>query len=117
MEPKTLLLLIISLLLTALAYLIFPALYVFFKGKVPEKKGKKLALINSIAWELIFTIAGASLNLEPTTTGSMFAQGFFYYFIAKRILIDYEKEQDNNKNDLPLNVDKKNCLNKKNKLH
>lgn len=80
---------LISLLITLVAYLIFPICYRYSNGKVSEKKGKKIALWNSIICEAIFTIGGFAIGVEPATNGTMFAQGFFYYFIAKKILIDY----------------------------
>lgn len=81
--------LLVGLLLTMFAYLIFPLCYRFANGKVYEKKGKKLALWNSIICEAIFTIGGLLMGLGASTSGTMFAQGFLYYFITKRILIDY----------------------------
>ena len=92
--------LFISFLCTMVAYLIFPIIYVYTKGKVTKKKGKKIALWNSIVCEAIFTIIGFAIGLQPATNGSMFAQGVLYYFIAKRILINYslKDELDQNKN-------------------
>lgn len=88
---------VISLLLTVISYLIFPICYRYKNGKVSEKKGKKLALWNSIICEAIFTIGGFAIGVESSTNGTLFAQGFLYYFIAKKILVDYsipEKQQE-----------------------
>ena len=78
----------IALVLTVIFYLIFPIIYVKKNGKVSEKLGKKLALWNSIICALIFFILGFCIGLEPSTNSTMFAPAFFYYFIAKSILID-----------------------------
>ena len=86
--------LIVCLLLTLFAYLIFPLSYKLTKGKVSERKGKKLALWNSIICEAIFTIGSISIGLEPATNGTLFAQGFLYYFVAKGILIDPNKKDE-----------------------
>lgn len=77
-------------------------------GKVSEKKGKKLALWNSIICEIIFTIGGFAIGVEPATNGTMFAQGFFYYFIAKKILIDYSivEHQTSEKEEKTENISK-----------
>ena len=88
----------VTLLLSIFAYLIFPICYRYSNGKVNEKKGKKLALWNSIICEVIFTTIGFAVGVEPSTKGSMFAQGFFYYFIAKRIMIDYSLTNESNEN-------------------
>ena len=55
---------------------------------------------NSIICEAIFTIIGFAIGLQPATNGAMFAQGVFYYFITKKILINYslKDELDPNKN-------------------
>lgn len=79
---------VLTLILSVILYLAFPFLYVKGYGKVCVKKGKKLALINSIVCELISVIIAIIIGLEPETNGTMFAQGFLYYFIAKKILID-----------------------------
>ena len=103
---------VISLLLSIICYLIFPICYRYSNGKVSEKKGKKLALWNSIICEAIFTIGGFAIGVEPSTNGTMFAQGFFYYFIAKKILVDYsiDEEQQQEKEEKNENVSTcKNC--------
>lgn len=103
---------VISLLLSIICYLIFPICYRYSIGKVSEKKGKKLALWNSIICEAIFTIGGFAIGVEPSTNGTMFAQGFFYYFIAKKILVDYsiDEEQQQEKEEKIENVSTcKNC--------
>ena len=103
---------VLAFLLTALAYLAFPVGYYMVNGKVSEKKGKKLALWNSIICEAIFTIGGFAIGVEPSTNGTMFVQGFFYYFIAKKILVDYsiDEEQQQEKEEKIENVSTcKNC--------
>lgn len=77
---------VLAVLLTALAYLAFPVGYYVVNGKVSEKKAKKMALLNSVICEAIFTIGGFAIGVAPSTNGTMFAQGFLYYFIAKAIL-------------------------------
>lgn len=79
---------LVALSLSIICYLIFPICYRCARGKVGENKGKKLALCNSIICEVIITIAGFLIGVEAATNGTMFAQGFLYYFIVKKILID-----------------------------
>ena len=97
---------LIALLLTIVCYLIFPICYRYFYGKVDEKKGKKLALWNSIVCEVIFIICGMTYGVDPSTNGTMIAQGFFYYFISKKILIDYHLDNSNIKIDREDDVSK-----------
>ena len=78
----------IMLFITVFAYLVFPIIYVKTNGKVSEKRGKKIALLNSAVCAFIFIIMGFVIGLTPTSNGSMLAPAFFYYFIAKSILID-----------------------------
>lgn len=78
----------IAFLLTVVSYLIFPICYRHSNGRVCEKKGKKLALWNSIVCAIIFLILGICIGLEPSSNGTMFAPAFLYYFVSKSILID-----------------------------
>lgn len=96
----------IALILTVISYLIFPIIYVKKNGKVSENLGKKLALWNSIICALIFFIVGFCIGLEPSTNSTMFAPAFFYYFIAKSILIDKTIT-----NDKPISNNTKNSTN------
>lgn len=84
----------ISLLLTIICYLIFPIIYLKTKGKVAEKKGKKLALWNSIVCATVFFVIGMAIGLQPATNGTMFAPAVLYYFISKFILIDYNMKEN-----------------------
>lgn len=97
--------LVLAILLTALAYLIFPIIYRSKNGKVCERKAKKIALWNSIICEAIFTIGEMLIGADPTTMGSLFAQGFLFYFISHSILVDY------NLKDSSSNAKKKNSIN------
>lgn len=84
--------LLLGFLFTAIAYLLFPIAYRVRNGRVNSKKGRKIALWNSIICEAIFTI------IEIATVGPssyMFTQGVFYYFIATGILIDKNLDSDN----------------------
>ena len=84
---------ILAILLTAFVYLFFPIVYVMKNGKVSPKKGKKLALLNVIVCALLFFIAtliyvsASKDNSKAEIGGYSLAPAFFYYFIAKWILI------------------------------
>lgn len=97
--------LVLGILLTALAYLIFPLIYRSKNGRVCERKAKKIALWNSIICEAIFTIGEMLIGADPTTMGSLFAQGFLFYFIAESMLVDY------NLKDTSSNAKKKKSIN------
>jgi len=56
-------------------------------GKVYRKKGKKIALWNSIIWCTLFCIVLAIISNGETAITS-FAPAVTYYFISKWILID-----------------------------
>jgi len=91
--------LFIALFLTAFIYLIFPIVYLLKKGKVSIKKGRKMALINSIVCAVIFIILAiviASNNKNLNMSGYSVAPAVTYYFIAKFILTD---KNINEKND------------------
>ena len=77
---------VLAIFLTAIAYLAFPVGYYLVKGKVNEKKAKKMALLNSIICAITFVVIGIAANLQPATNGTMFAPAFLYYFIGKAIL-------------------------------
>ena len=88
-----------ALFLTAFIYLIFPIVYLLKKGKVGVKKGRKMALINSIVCAIIFliiAIAIASNNKNLNMSGYSFAPAVTYYFIAKFILTDKNINEKNN---------------------
>lgn len=78
----------ISLIFTVIVYLCFPVLFILFNGKVCVTKGKKFALWNSIICAAIFLFGGIIIGKEPNMNGTMFAPAFFYYYIAKAIMID-----------------------------
>ena len=83
--------LLLALPLTALVYLIFPIIYVGIFGTVSPKKGKKLALLNSISCGIIFFILTIILATSVEDVGSEISgynlgPAFFYFFIAKSIL-------------------------------
>ena len=94
---------ILALLLTAFVYLIFPIVYVANNGKVSPKKGKKLALSNSIICASIFfliTLIIVSTSKDGSGAeigGYSVAPSFFYYFIAKAILTDKNLNDDTDK--------------------
>lgn len=88
-----------AILLTAFVYLIFPIIYVANNGKVNPKKGKKLALSNTIVcatiWFLITLIVVSSTeNASAEIGGYSLAPAFFYYFIAKAIFTDKNLNDD-----------------------
>ena len=96
---------ILAILLTAFVYLFFPIVYVMKNGKVSPKKGKKLALLNVIVCALLFFIAtliyvsASKDNSKAEIGGYSLAPAFFYYFIAKWILIkstSHTNEEDEN---------------------
>ena len=90
----------LAILLTAFVYLIFPILYVANNGKVNPKKGKKIALSNSIVCASIFFLI--TLIIVSTSKdgwgaemgGYSLAPAFLYYFIAKAILTDKNLNDD-----------------------
>ena len=84
---------IVSLVFTIFFYLIFPIVYVKAYGRVNEEKAKKLALLNSIVWGFIFIIIGIATDMYPTI-GVASTTPFTYYFVAKAILIDRSKTND-----------------------
>lgn len=80
--------------LTAIAYLIFPISYKSVKGKVPNKKGSIISLVNSIVCAIIFMLLSIVLNIDPKTNGAMFAPAILYYFINRSILVDYNMSEE-----------------------
>lgn len=95
-DSENIIFLFLDFLFTFIGYLFFPFIYAQ-EGKVSKKKGKKIALWNSIICEIIFTSIGFAIN--GATAAISFAQGIFYYFIAKKILIDPELEEDISENE------------------
>ncbi len=92
----------LAILLTAFVYLIFPILYVANNGKVSPKKGKKLALSNTIICAAIFflltlIIVSTTENVSAEIGGYSLAPAFLYYFIAKAIFTDKNLSDDDNK--------------------
>ena len=88
-----------ALTISAFIYLIFPTVYVLKKGKVGVKKGRKMALINSIVCAVIFLIIAviiASTDKSMDMSGYSLIPAVTYYFIAKFILTD---KNINEKND------------------
>ncbi|MBQ6922370.1 MAG: hypothetical protein IJQ66_04705 [Clostridia bacterium] len=93
----------LAILLTAFVYLIFPILYVANNGKVNPKKGKKIALSNSIVCASFFFLI--TLIIVSTSKdgwgaeigGYSLAPAFLYYFIAKAILTDKNLNDDTEK--------------------
>ena len=90
---------ILDLLLTIFIYLAFPTIYVSVKGRVAEKKAKKIALINVIICAVIFEIIQSALFAnDPTYIPSM-APAFLYYFISTSILTDKTTSQKGKTNE------------------
>lgn len=83
---------IFSLLLTALAYLVFPLLKLFINGgKFPKEKAHKIALWNSIVLGLIFlVITSASSNGNVTWNA---APAVLYYWINRAILTKKDTDE------------------------
>lgn len=86
---------VLSLLLTIFVYLIFPIIYVKTNGKVPAKQAKKIALLNSIVCAVLFVLLGFIID-GGASSGTSAAPAVLYYFIAKKILTDKEKTENQN---------------------
>ncbi len=78
---------VIDLFITVFIYLIFPIGYQISYGRVSKKRGKKLALINSVVGCFIFIVIRLLVNGGEIGVIN-FAPAVFYYFIARLILID-----------------------------
>ena len=87
---------LLSLLLTIFVYLIFPIIYVKTNGKVPTKQAKKIALLNSIVCAVLFVLLGLIIDDGGASSGTSAAPAVLYYFIAKKILTDKEKTENQN---------------------
>jgi len=84
---------LISLLLTVVAYLAFPLISLLINGgKFPKKKAHKIALWNSIVLGLIFCIATIEISDGNSTWNA--GPAFLYYWINRAILTDKNAEDD-----------------------
>jgi len=84
---------IISLLLTVVAYLAFPLIRLLINGgKFPKKKAHKIALWNSIVLGLIFCIATIEISDGNSTWNA--GPAFLYYWINRAILTDKNTDDD-----------------------
>ncbi|MDY6367237.1 MAG: hypothetical protein SPL13_01805 [Clostridia bacterium] len=115
--------LFIALFLTAFIYLIFPIVYLLKKGKVSVKKGRKMALINSIVCAVVFLIIAviiASNDKSMDMSGYSLIPAVTYYFIAKFILTDKNINEKNdfisNNNQNKQSTDKEEKANDESKL-
>ena len=81
--------------ITAVAYLIFPCIFVAIKGKVSRKMARAIALVNSVICALaIEYIQMFFLYANDPTYKVNFIPAIFYFGIAKMIL--QKKEEENN---------------------
>ncbi len=83
-----------DLLLTLIVYLSYPIIYRIIRGRVTKNQGKKMALWNSIIGAIIFMIM-RSIFTPGQSVVTSFAPALFYYYIARLILIDKNKEAIN----------------------
>ena len=84
---------ILDLILTVIIYLSFPIAYRFIKGRVPIKKARTMAIINSVVCAVIFEAFQLILFANNPTYMPNFLPAVLYYYIAKAIL--KEKENPN----------------------
>ena len=96
---------VVALLLTIIIYLIYPIGYRNINGKVSKKKGKKIALWNSIICCAIFCFFAGILTGGETIVTS-FAPAVTYYFISKWILIDKNMPDEKDNDDEPTSEEK-----------
>ena len=76
-----------NLFITAVAYLIFPCIYVAIKGKVSRKMARAIALVNSVICALaIEYIQTFFLYANDPTYKANFIPAIFYFGIAEMIL-------------------------------
>ncbi len=103
----------VGLIITGCAYLIFPICYRCANGKVNSKLANKIAIWNSVVVILIFCILRSAITLFQTFFGS-FGPAILYYFINKAILS--EKAKNDNIADQTNNSENNNKLEKDNKI-
>ena len=88
-------LIVADLFITAVAYLIFPCIYVAIKGKVSRKMARAIALVNSVICALaIEYIQIFFLHPNDPNYTVNFLPAIFFFGIAKMIL--QKKEEEDN---------------------
>ena len=85
--------LLISLVLTIFVYLFFPSIYLHAVGKVSKRRGRKIALLNSIICATLFMIVRGLIS-GWNTAATSFAPAVLYYFIVKAGLVDKDIEDE-----------------------
>ena len=79
---------ILELLLTVFIYLVFPITYITVKGKVPHKKARTMAIINSVVCAIFFSIIQMVAFADDPSYVPNFLPAILYYFIGKSILTE-----------------------------
>lgn len=80
---------ILALVITGIAYFVFPLIYVHTNGKVDNKKAWKIAIINFIICHMIFIGIAVSVGMDG---GSASAAPVLWLFLTQSYL--HDKNQD-----------------------
>ena len=88
---------ILSLILTAVAYMAFPLIKLLANGgRFPKNRAHKIALWNSIVLGAVFCIATIAVSEDGTIWNG--APAVLYYWINRSILTDKNAQEDTRSN-------------------
>ena len=93
---------ILSILITAIAYLLIPVIIILTGKKLKEKAIIAIIIINCIVIWFVFRIIQIELNGEPSTGAAAFLWGAIGYWLMKKICLSSKQYTHNSDSHVPI---------------